>query len=93
MQFDTLTDFFAMGGHGLYVWLAYGATVALLLLNHLSARREQRRILAELTWHKSVNEQRADHSRAGDPSAGQLQNATPVTHSESDNPSGDKEPV
>ena len=26
MYFETFADFLAMGGHGLYVWLAYGAT-------------------------------------------------------------------
>jgi len=33
MQFENLSDFFAMGGHGLYVWLAYGAGLAVILLN------------------------------------------------------------
>lgn len=25
-QFDSISDFFAMGGYGFYVWLAYGIT-------------------------------------------------------------------
>ena len=35
MQFDTLSDFWNMGGYGLYVWLAFGLgllSVALLWL-------------------------------------------------------------
>lgn len=42
MAFDNLADFLAMGGHGFYVWLAYGVSlVALdyLLLSPLSKRR------------------------------------------------------
>ncbi len=26
MAFDSLADFFAMGGYGFYVWLSYGLT-------------------------------------------------------------------
>jgi heme exporter protein D len=26
MEFTSVADFFAMGGYGLYVWLAFGAT-------------------------------------------------------------------
>lgn len=33
MAFDSLADFFAMGGYGFYVWLSYGITfIALLVL-------------------------------------------------------------
>ena len=34
--FDTLSDFLTMGGHGLYVWLAYGSYAAILLWNYCS---------------------------------------------------------
>ena len=30
MQFNNLADFIAMGGHGFYVWLVYGVSLALL---------------------------------------------------------------
>lgn len=36
-------DFLAMGGHGLYVWLSYGAAVAVVLYNGLSVRWRERR--------------------------------------------------
>ena len=37
-----MTEFFAMGGHGLYVWLAYGISLAVLVglgLRLIVARR------------------------------------------------------
>jgi len=34
MQFDSFSDFIAMGGYGFYVWLSFG-TCALILLGIL----------------------------------------------------------
>ncbi|MCC5851287.1 MAG: heme exporter protein CcmD [Alkalimonas sp.] len=31
MQFDSFSDFLAMGGYGFYIWLAYGLTYGLLV--------------------------------------------------------------
>ena len=31
MYFESFVDLVAMGGHGLYVWLAYGVTVVALV--------------------------------------------------------------
>ncbi|WP_447529632.1 MULTISPECIES: heme exporter protein CcmD [unclassified Vreelandella] len=42
MAFTSLTEFFAMGGHGVYVWSAWGVTALLLLLCLLQARLERR---------------------------------------------------
>ncbi len=33
MSFNSFSDFLAMGGHGLYVWSAYGVTVVVFLFN------------------------------------------------------------
>ncbi|MBT4162999.1 MAG: heme exporter protein CcmD [Gammaproteobacteria bacterium] len=33
MSFDSLSAFVSMGGHGLYVWMAYGVTLVVLLTN------------------------------------------------------------
>ena len=43
MSFDSLTDFLAMGGHGLYVWLAYGSTILVVVANVLSVGFARRR--------------------------------------------------
>lgn len=32
MYFDSFQDFIHMGGHGLYVWLAYGVSLAVFVL-------------------------------------------------------------
>ncbi|MDG1751959.1 MAG: heme exporter protein CcmD [Thalassotalea sp.] len=32
MQFSTFAEFIAMDGHGFYVWLSYGVSIALLTL-------------------------------------------------------------
>lgn len=48
MAFDSVGAFFAMGGHALYVWLAYGVTylvLGVLLWHSLSAHRKQRALL------------------------------------------------
>ena len=43
MSFDSLSDFLAMGGHGLYVWLSYGAALVVVLANVLSVRNARKR--------------------------------------------------
>ncbi len=54
MAFSSVSEFFAMGGHGLYVWLSYGVASAVFIFNVLSpmimkqklvqdAKRRQRR--------------------------------------------------
>jgi heme exporter protein D len=42
-----VTEFLAMGGHGLYVWLSYGAALAVVLYNLLSVRRRERRYVRD----------------------------------------------
>mgnify|MGYP001084924269 CR=1 FL=1 len=33
MNFNSFAEFLAMGNHGIYVWSAYGISLAILLLN------------------------------------------------------------
>jgi heme exporter protein D len=47
MSFDSVGDFLAMGGHGLYVWLAYGAAAGVIAVNVLALRRARRRFFRE----------------------------------------------
>lgn len=35
MFFDSIGDFFAMGGHGFYVWLSYGISFVLIAVNFI----------------------------------------------------------
>ena len=48
MSFQSLADFLAMGGHGVYVWLCYGTSVLVVLANVLAVRRQRRATLREL---------------------------------------------
>ena len=50
MQFESISDFLAMGGHALYVWLAYGATLLVFLGNHFAVRTGLRDELKKLDW-------------------------------------------
>ena len=45
MQFDSLSEFFAMGGYGVFVWLSYGACALILLGIFISSKRTHRKIL------------------------------------------------
>jgi heme exporter protein D len=40
-----VTDFLAMGGHGAYVWSAYGITLAVLIINAWLARAKRKSAL------------------------------------------------
>ena len=43
MSFASLSEFFRMGTHGVYVWTAYGLTLAALVTIHIYVGRRQRR--------------------------------------------------
>jgi heme exporter protein D len=45
MIWNSASDFFAMGGYGLYVWGSYGVTAAWMLLEPLLAARRRRTAL------------------------------------------------
>ena len=50
MQFESFAEFIAMGGHALYVWLAYGSTLAVLISSTLLLRMAHKRQLVRLRW-------------------------------------------
>ncbi|UYO75336.1 heme exporter protein CcmD [Halomonas qinghailakensis] len=45
MAFSSLNEFFAMGGHGPYVWSAWGITALLMLVIVWHARQERSQLL------------------------------------------------
>lgn len=47
MNFESVNDFLAMGGHGLYVWLAYGAALLVVVVNVVSVRGARKRFMRE----------------------------------------------
>ena len=48
MNWRDATDFFAMGGYGLYVWGAYGLAALVIVLEAVLARGRHRAALAAL---------------------------------------------
>ena len=48
MQFDSLTNFFNMGGYAFYVWLAYGMTFFSLAALMILSLRQKRKVLTEI---------------------------------------------
>jgi heme exporter protein D len=44
MQFESFSDFIAMGGYGFYVWLSYGSCACVLLLVWLSSLYDQKQL-------------------------------------------------
>ena len=60
MAFDSLAEFFAMGGHALYVWLAYGATYLVLIAlfaHSVSAHNKQRGALRALRRRAAADQE------------------------------------
>lgn len=48
MSFDSISEFFAMGGHGLYVWLSYAIALAILILNIMNPVMQKKKVLTDL---------------------------------------------
>ncbi len=45
MGFESFTDFLAMGGHGLYVWLSYAIALVVVALNLMAPLRTKNRFI------------------------------------------------
>lgn len=60
MNWESLSDFIHMGGHGYYVWVAYGSLIVGVIaeLYLLKARRQRitNRLIREARAHKSTLE-------------------------------------
>jgi len=49
MYWNTWSDFWAMGGYGLYVWGSYACVLVWLLLEPLLERRAHKRALSQIS--------------------------------------------
>ncbi|GAB0153021.1 MULTISPECIES: heme exporter protein CcmD [Marinobacterium] len=47
MSFNSVSEFLAMGGHGLYVWLSYGLGAGVIVANLILPKLSRNRLLAE----------------------------------------------
>lgn len=48
MQFESFSEFLAMDGHGLYVWLCYGVGLVVLAMNLVSAVMARKGLIQDL---------------------------------------------
>ena len=52
MQWNSVGEFFAMGGYAFYVWTSYGLAAVILIANllapMLTARRQRRELISKL---------------------------------------------
>lgn len=48
MSFDTFSEFIAMGGHGLYVWLCYGVGLVVMSIAFIQPILKRKEIVKEL---------------------------------------------
>jgi heme exporter protein D len=54
MIWSSWSDFWAMGGYGVYVWGSMGVTFGLLLVEVVQAVRAQRQVLAQLRAERAL---------------------------------------
>ncbi len=50
------SEFFAMGGYGLYMWGSYGMAALVLVFNVLAARRREKSVRRELEETMRLNQ-------------------------------------
>ena len=48
MSFDSFSEFLAMDGHGLYVWLSYAIALVLFVINLVSPLLRKKQLISEL---------------------------------------------
>ncbi len=48
MFFDSISDFFNMGGHALYVWSSYGIFALVILVNFLSPMLTRKNVIKNI---------------------------------------------
>ena len=63
MEFSSWQDFVAMGGHGLYVWLAYGLTAVVIVINVIQPMFRRRQIIRQQQLHMRRQRARAKAAR------------------------------
>lgn len=51
MYFDSLQELLAMGGHGLYVWLAYGVFLMVIVWNLVAPLIQRQQVLKSVARH------------------------------------------
>lgn len=48
LSFESLTDFFNMGGYAFYIWLSYGFTFIALVILAINSKQKQTKVLNKI---------------------------------------------
>ena len=56
MQWNSVSEFFAMGGYGLYVWGSFGACAILMIVEPLLARRRLNEVRRSVARERLADE-------------------------------------
>ncbi len=48
MSFESFSDFLAMGGHGLYVWLCYGVGLTVFVIALMQPKLQRKNIVRDI---------------------------------------------
>lgn len=60
LYFNSLTDFFAMGGHGFYIWISYAIVLGALVIQTLTARSALNRTMKNIVkYYRRAETRRA----------------------------------
>lgn len=59
-QFASFADFLAMNGHGVYVWIAYGVSLAALAALVIQPRLRRRQLQRELARQQRIRQRRSE---------------------------------
>ena len=57
MQWNSVGEFFAMGGYAFYVWGSFGVTAVALAIEPLLLRKRQREVVDSLRRERRADEQ------------------------------------
>ena len=63
MSSTTLSEFFAMGGYGVYVWGSFGLSVFVFVANIIASRRLRQRVLFDISQMKDISPNSFSESR------------------------------
>ena len=58
MQFATFNEFIHMGGHGFYIWLAYGISAGLCIALIIQPMAKRRRIFNDMRTRQRFENQK-----------------------------------
>ncbi|MBV2234959.1 MAG: heme exporter protein CcmD [Sterolibacterium sp.] len=57
MQWNSVAEFFSMGGYGLYVWGSFGVTALILLMEPLIVKQRQSQAVRAIRREKMATRQ------------------------------------